>query len=183
MMTLGKLAAVSLAVGLVSSASAAIDVCFVPADATFSGPDQTTDVDICADIPEMEAIVGWGLDVIVEDTGVAGVAGVSIGPLFDAAVQNPDGDGLAGLAPLGGNVWGCDVLLATVTYEYHGVGLTITILTDSQPDDLTEGFAIDTDLGGEFATVHYGTGTIFVPEPATLSLLALAAPLAVGRRR
>jgi hypothetical protein len=172
---------VILAAGLVASASAAIDVSFVPASTEITTLGGTAAVDIYADIPEAEAIVGWGLDVLIDNTGIADMTGVAIGPLFDAALQNPDGDGLAGLVPMAGNVWGTDILLATVTFTGYSAGTTGTGLGDTIGDN-TEGFAIDPDLGGGFATAVYGTGSITViPEPMTLSLLGLAL-LAIRRR-
>lgn len=182
MSKLCRLACVILAAGVVAGASAAIDVSFVPPDASIVAPGFTTTVDIVADIPEAEAIVGWGLDVIVDDIGIANVTNVVLGPAFDAALQNPDGDGLAGLVPLAGNVSGMDVLLATITYTGYAQGTTLTGLGDDNPGDLSEGFAIDPDLGGGFATVNYGCGCVQVlPEPTTLSLLGLAF-LALRRR-
>ncbi|GEM_PF-554429 len=168
---------------LVASASATIMVDFDPFDAYIPGVGDTIQINIIADIPESEAIVGWGMDAVVDDPAIADITGVTVnGALFDP-VTTPDGDGLGGLVPLGGNVWGNGVILATLDVTGFAEGWTSIFSWDDNPSDLTEGFAIDPALGGGFADVNYLTGFVTVlPEPASLTLLALAGLLAVRRR-
>lgn len=167
-----------LAVGaLALSASADITVSFSPQHSTVV-VGNTVPVDIVADIPEADAILGWGLDLTVDDPMIASWALNSIGPLFDPIVANPDGDLLGGLVPPPGNVWG-NVVLATIDFTGLQIGVSGLTLSDSSPGDPTEGFALD-PVG--LATVNYVAGTICViPEPAALALLALAG-LLIRRR-
>ena len=178
-----KLLCILVAVGaLTMSASADITVYFDPGSAIIYGVGNTVQVDILADITEDQAIVGWGMDVIGDNPGVADVTNVAIGPLFDAAYA-PDGDDLAGLVQQPGNVWGDGILLATLTYTGYALGSNDIVGSDDNPVDLTEGFAIDPDLGGGFGNMTYLPGCVhvIVPEPASLGLLALG--LVVLRRR
>ena len=159
------------------SASADITVSFCPVNSwtTVGG---TVAVDIVADIPEDDAILGWGLDLTIDDPSIASWTLNSIGPMFDAIVGNPDGDLLGGLVPQPGNVWGTGVVLATIDFLGLNLGMTDLFLGDT-PSDPTEGFALDPT---GFAMVNYMPGTLeVIPEPAALVLLAVAG-LLIRRR-
>ena len=57
-------------------------------------------------------------------------------------------------------------------------------LSDDNPADLSEGFALDPPPIGAFADVIYVPGSITVtPEPASLALLLLGGVACVSRRR
>jgi hypothetical protein len=77
------------------------------------------------------------------------------------------------------------VLLMRLTFSLAGLGRTELTLSDSQPFDLTEGFALNPPPVGQFATVHYANDpTNFievVPEPAAGVSLLLAG-VALRRR-
>ena len=134
-------------------------------------------VDIVADIPTADAIIGWGLDLDVALPAVADWTFVSVGPDW-TGVPAPDGDDLAGLA-FPGSVSGPAVVLATVEFTGLAPGVT-AIWPGVTPGDLTEGFV---KLGGAFVPATFAGGTVeVIPEPATLTLLALAG-LVVLRRR
>jgi len=159
-----------------ASASADILVVINPADSVVALGD-TVSVDIVAHILEDDAVAGWGLDLDIIDPGVASWALGSIGASWFPAT-GADGDGLAGLA-FPDPVWGVGTLLATV--EVTGLSIGVADICPSvTPDDDTEGFV---QKGGEFVAANFLCGTItVVPEPATLSLVALAG-LVILRRR
>jgi len=166
-------------VGL-GAAWADIDVFFSPQDSVIAAPGFTTTVDIVADIPEADAVVGWGLDVSIVNTLIATLTNVAIEEVVWDAAFAPDGDDLAALAPAPDSVWGTGIVLATLTFTGQSAGVT-GIALGATPGDNTEGFALDPGVGG-FATANYGTGTVTVlPEPASLVLLA-AAGLLLRRR-
>ena len=130
-------------------------------------------VDIVASIPEADAIIGWGLDLGLSGNPASLVGPPVIGPLFNPAFA-PDLDGLAGLVPPPGTVFGPQVVLATLALHTANP-LGTTYLDASYNDPLFEGFM--TENG--FADVTFVQGTI-TPEPASLALLGL---LVLVRRR
>jgi len=177
------LLAVAAACWLVANASATIVVDLDPFNAVIPNPGQTVTIDIWADIPEAEAIVGWGMDADTFDWNIATILGVTINTALFDPVTTPDGDGLGGLVPPGGSVWGNHVVLATLEVMGNNVGTTDLFMWDDNPSDLTEGFAIDPAMGGGFASVSYLSGIVTVlPEPASLGLLAVVGLLAARRR-
>jgi len=171
--------AVLSAVGLCTApALATIDVYLNPSNVTVYVGDLFT-VDVLADIPEMEPILGWGLDLTFDNPWVQQIGGPTVGPLWIPAAA-PDGDGLAGVAFPPPGLWGDHVPLASITLQAVAMGTVNVGLDDDNPPDLTEGFALD-PVG--FAEVNYVPGTItIIPEPATLALL-IAGSVALLRRR
>lgn len=166
-----------------SSAPADIIVSFDPTPKS-AGIGERFSIDLVANIPPGQAIIGWGVDYVFQTLGIVIQDGSDIGPVWDAAITTPDGDGLAGLAPAppGTGIWGESVLLATIHLEALTAGTTVLLVGDSFPDDPTEGFAISPDQGGGFADVSYKEGLIIVPSPSSAGLLLLGV-LALGRRR
>jgi len=171
------------AVGMLTmaSASATIMVDFEPWDAYIYGPiGDTVEVEIWADIPEADAILGWGLDLIVDDPSIADVTGTPvIGGDFYAGAGG-DGDGLAGLA-FPDPIWGPHVTLATVTFERISPidWIWTDIWMDATEGDLKEGFLLADGIN--FADWYSLTGYVNTPEPASLTMLALFG-LALRRR-
>lgn len=161
---------------LVSAAPAfgTVTLHFVAQDTTIPSVGGFANVEIRADFTE--PIVGWGLDLNVDDPGVADLDSFTIGGLWDPALSTIDGDLLGGTS-LDGVDPGTNILLATLTFEAFGNGLTpISLSTDGDED---EGFAIDpTGLD----SIVFAEGTIRVPEPAALTLLAIGAVVALRRR-
>jgi hypothetical protein len=124
-------------------------------------------------------VIGFGLDVQFDSSVIALVSPPAIGPLW-TALAAPDGDSLAG-ASLGG-VLGSNVLLATVNFVGVAPGSTAVTVTYT-PADPTEGFAL---LAGGFDNATFQNATVTVPEPSTVSLLAIgavAAGISSRRRR
>lgn len=158
----------ALLIGLLASpALAGIVVSFSPLTQNVDIGLGTTTVDIVADIPEADAIIGWGLDLTLTGTSVSQSGLPVIGPLFTPAYA-PDGDGLAGLVPPPDLVFGNGVVLATITLSLDELGMTY--LDASYNDPLFEGFM--TENG--FAQVSFVQGWVNVtPEPTSLLLLAV----------
>jgi len=151
--------------------------------------------DVRAQITPETAVVGWGIDIWYDEAQVTFV-GASFGPDWtEVAADDPDPDdptvdlNLAAISfPPAEGIAG-NVLLASLTFEGDCCDSLLT-LGDHQPGDLNEGFAIDPDLGGGFAVFDYpdpvslccGSVTIYVPEPASLTLLAACGLIALRRR-
>ncbi|MBP9027347.1 MAG: hypothetical protein KBH81_14530 [Phycisphaerae bacterium] len=127
---------------------------------------------VYADIPLEDAIVGFGLDAIIQTPADLSYVGFVPGPAFDPA-GSIDGDGFAGLVFPPDAVYGEDVLLGTLTFA--GTGSWVDL--GATPGDLTEGFALPGV--GTFANATFSGA--YIPEPAALVLLALGA-LALRRR-
>ncbi len=170
-----------------SPAQATVVVSLSPANQSVPLGDGTATVDIVAVIPQADAIVGWGLDLDFLGSSASLSSALVNEPTW-TAVSAVDGDGLAGLVPLspGTAIWSDPVaiVLATITISLDGLGTTDLILSDDNPSDLSEGFALDPPPVGEFADVSYELGSITVtPEPASLMLLALGGLACISRRR
>ena len=176
------LCAALLACVLAAPASADIVVSVVPASQNVNLGDIFA-VDIVADIPANEAIIGWGLDLTLSAPALL----TQIGPPSISSPWSPlasiDGDDLAAsqeFPPDG--VSGDDIVLATIVFQAAAFGSTDLILSDDNPLDTTEGFVL-ADLSG-FGTVVYNDGLVnVVPEPATLALLGFGALALIRRRR
>ena len=125
----------------------------------------TTTLEIRAD---MDApVLGFGIDLVLDPAVLTATTSPVIGPSW-TPVFAPDGDGLAGLAPISGVV-GSDVLLATLTVARSSI-LQTTIDGSVTPGDLAEGFAL---LAGGFDAVTFTPTTLAaIPEPGTLVLVA-----------
>lgn len=146
-------------------------------------------VDVVADIPALEAVLGWGIDIALSDPAIAQQVGAPvIGPLWSAA-PTMDGDGLAGLAfPL--PISGVDVVLATLTFEALEIG-TVDLAASVSPLDFTEGFPLAPPASpGSLADVTFldlsmTVGpALSVPEPGTGFVVALGlAGIVVAQRR
>lgn len=180
------LTAVAAAV-LATPAQATILVSIEPANQVVDIIDGTATVDIVAVIPQADAVVSWGLDLdLLAGTSVSFQSAMVNAPTW-TAVASVDLDGLAGLAPTppGAPIWSdpASILLATVTLSLDSLGVTSLGLSDNNPADLSEGFALDPPPVGAFANVNYVGATIeVVPEPTAMSLLLFAGSMVMIRR-
>ena len=168
-------ALLGLLVGPAMAASVPTIVYISPDCQTFDAPGGTAMVDIVADIPEENAIIGFGLDLVLSGDPIVTPIDVAIGGSFDA-VAAADGDELAGMVMPPAPIFGDGILLATVELSLDGIGTAI--LTPGYTlSDLTEGLPTP---DGFVTDIEWVEGCIIVPEPATMLLLALGALL---RRR
>lgn len=170
-----KLVALVALAALAGTASAGtIIVTFDPL-VSFIGVGDTGTVDVVADIPATDPVLGWGLDLDIVTPAVAELIGISI-PAPWTQVFGIDGDGFGGVTfPTG--IWGDDITLATLTFRGLTVGTT-DIHVSATEGDLTEGFAVDPTGFAQFVAP---CGVIVTPEPASI-LLALAGLLLIRRR-
>ena len=135
----------------------------------------TATVDILADIPQEDAIIGFGVDLAIDNPIVTPI-GVTIGSSFDA-VTAPDGDELAGMVMPPTPIYGDGIVLATVDLSLDALG-TVNLTPGATDGDLFEGLMTP---DGFVAEIDWIPGCIeIVPEPASMLLLALGALL---RRR
>ena len=158
----------SLVFAIAPNATADITVRFDAPDVTV-GLGDVFSMDILADIPAAEPVLGWGLDLAIADAAIASLTGAPVvaPPWF--ATFTPDGDGLGGMAfPF--SVSGDSVLLATITMSADSLGETDLFL-GATAGDLTEGFPLDP---AGFAGIVFETGHItVVPVPGAALLGAI----------
>lgn len=136
-------------------------------------------VDLVADIPQQDAILGWGLDLLYDPTQMSWDS-LIIGTDWNQA--SGDGDGFGGLAVFPpGLIWGDDILLATLDFHCRRPGFSWLDVAVTSGDP-TEGFILP---GGGFADWTSTPANITqTPEPATLFLIGTGlAGLAAARRR
>ena len=77
-----------------------------------------------------------------------------------------------------------DAIRTTVTGTLDALGVTDLTLSDDNPVDLSEGFALDPPPTGAFADVVYAPGSITViPEPASVALVLIGGVVFGLRRR
>lgn len=145
-----------------------IDVYVIPASQSVNISAGTATVNLVANIPVTDPLIGWGLDLTLIGTSVT-YGGALVDGFFDPAYA-PDGDGLAGLAHVPpGYIDGNGIVLATITLNLVDLGVT-NLMPGYTVSDLTEGLM--TPAG--FATGVFHAGQIEVtPEPAALALLGL----------
>lgn len=169
-------AAALLALVAAVPASATVTLHFVQQNTVIPTVGGTANVEIRADFTD--AISGWGLDLNVSNPGVADLLSFTIGPDWDPATDTLDDDLLAGLSEsLTGVAAGSNILLATLTFQANGIGSTPISLSVNNED---EGFVLADTI--QLDATNFAAGSIIVPEPASLALVALGG-LALLRRR
>jgi len=138
-------------------------------------------VNLLADIPADEAILGWGLDLLYDNTQMR-LDSLTIGSNWDQTTGGIDLDGFGGLSTdFPSLIAGTDILLATFDFHCLDIGFSMLDLSVTL-GDLTEGFVLP---GGDFAKWSYTSANITqTPEPATLFLVGTGlAGLVAARRR
>jgi hypothetical protein len=139
-------------------------------------------VDLLAtDVPVYNAIIGWGLDLIYDNTQMS-LDSLTIGSNWSQTTGGIDLDEFGGLLSCDpSNILGDDILLATFDFQCLDVGFSTLDLAVTT-GDLTEGFSL---LIGGFAEWSYTSANITqTPEPATLFLVGTGlAGLVAARRR
>lgn len=176
--------AVALTLCLVATpALATIDVSISPAAQIVPITNGTTTVDIVANIPASDAIIGWGLDLGLIGSSIS-INSISINAALFDIVPAADGDGLAAIVPFDQPALNGLVTLATITFALDGLGVTQLGLADDRLTDPTEGFVLDPTSPDTFADVLYTGGSInVIPEPASIVLIVLGAASSLRRRR
>lgn len=168
-------ALLGLLVGPAMATVVPLTVYISPDCQTFPAPGGTATVDIVADIPEELAIIGFGIDLYL-DNPIVTPTGATVPAPFDP-VFAPDGDGLAGIVPPPLPIWGDGIVLATVEFSLDAEGL-VWLTPGYTMGDPFEGFQTPSGL---VTDIEWVPGCIeILPEPATLMLLALGTLL---RRR
>ena len=142
----------------------------VPVGTTFS-------VELLANIPETEPIIGWELDLVYDNTQMSWTF-LDIEYFGSPWNQvSSDGDGLGGLVD-SGSIFGDAILLATLGFQCDAVGFS-TIGLETGP---WEGFLLPT--GGFADWTSTPANITQTPEPATLFLVGTGlAGLVAARRR
>ena len=140
------------------------------------------EVDLLADISEADAILGWGLDLLYDNTQMS-LEYLTIGSDWNQTTGGLDGDGLGGLSTYAPSpISGENILLATLGFHCLDAGFS-TLYLDVTSSDLTEGF-MKSDM--TFVTNWTSTPANITqtPEPATLFLVGTGlAGLVAARRR
>ncbi len=172
----------ALAAGLLACSTASADIAVTWSPAYCLGIDvgEEGQLSIYANIPEADAVVGWGLDLYY-NAAVATVTDITYGPLWSEVGHDPTAEdifdgveyNMAAITvyPPPQGVWG-NVLLATLTFQGVSLGSTQLVL-GAHPLDLNEGFAKNPPPSGVFVPFTATEGCIVVPEPSTLALLGL----------
>ena len=178
-------AAVAATLTLAGAANGDIIVTISPQESTIFLGDSVT-VDLIANIDSAEFLVAWGMDLAFDPAIVSHNPNtdVLLGGLW-GPLNNPDGDGLAGIFvpdpndPQPGASG--SVVLASLTFT--GIALGSTDLIGSYTDgDLFEGFAM---FGGGLGNVTFVNGIIHVvdiPAPGAIALLGAFGLLGTRRR-
>lgn len=171
------------------SANALIQVSFDPAD-KYAGVGSVFNVNILADIPQADATVGWGFNLLYDPLKMTlqNATGGSGWDVLQLAQNNLTGflNPIPTSPPYG--MSGDDILLATLTFECLGQG-TSGLDISVNPDDLTQGFvrglAVGT-AGPTFADWQSTPGTVTqgtTPEPSTFLLFGGGLATMVWLRR
>lgn len=145
----------------------------------------TFTMDLRADVPSADALVGWGATLLY-DPSLVRLDGVSFGPLWDSALY-AGGDTLVTLllpsptSPDPG-ASGQELQLAQLTFSCLGLG-TSGLGLSIDPLDPIQGFM---KFDGNYAELEIVDGVInqvAVPEPGTLLLLLTGMAGCLGLRR
>ena len=139
-------------------------------------------VDLLAYIPADEAILGWGLDLLYDNTQIR-LDSLTIGSNWDQTTGGIDLDGFGGLSTdFSDLIAETDILLAIFDFHCLDVGFSTLDLAVTL-GDFTEGFVLP---GGDFANWSCTSANITqTPEPATLFLIGtgLTGLIAASRRK
>jgi hypothetical protein len=158
------------------TALATVTLSFVQQNTVIPTIGESAVVEVRADLTE--AIIGWGLDLAVVDPSVATLTDLAVALPWDAAEATLDHD-LFGATSLTSVGPGTDILLATLTFQAVGDGVTNIALLTSNDED--EGFALANWSGLD--SVVFASGTITVPEPTSFLVCTLGGLLLGGMTR